>query len=177
MLINSSILRAAQAFQSKNDVRQQLNGIMIDGKSIVGSDGHTAVLMETESDTGLKGAFCLAGKIPATAIETDLTETNAIHYDAKGVEKGRCAVVRLDLPMLSASQHVPNEYELTCSQPITLQPQFLKRIGDAFPMPKKGRCLTRLEHYAGGPTPIIFTVKTDLIPSCEPIVLIMPVKE
>ena len=178
MIIESKILRAAQLFQGKDDIRKELNGIKIIGNEVTGSDGHTAVIMKTKEDTGLCGVLYLPSKVPMTAHKSELSNGTIIHFDEKGKEKGRTAYeyVEQETFLFPVSEMIPSEFNIV-PEPIVFQPLFMKRIGEAFPQPKKGRCITRLEHYEGGRSPIIFTVKTSEIESCEPVVLIMPVVE
>lgn len=176
--INSKILRAAQLFQGKDDVRKNLNGIAIYNKEVTGSDGSTAVHMKLENETQFNGVVFISSKIPTTAITSEFDNGTVIHKDAKGVEKARSGYIyeEIEKNKFNIKNIMPEKLEPP-KEMVVFQPSFLKRIGEAFPQPKKGRCLARLEHYAGGKSPIIFTVKTSEITSCEPIIVIMPIVE
>lgn len=176
--INSKILRAAQLFQGKDDVRKNLNGIAIYGKEVIGTDGSTGVYMELENETPFNGIVSITSKIPTTAITSEFDNGTVIHKDAKGAEKARSGYTyeEVEKNKYNIKNAIPEKLEPP-KEMLVFQPSFLKRIGEAFPQPKKGRCLARLEHYTGGKSPIIFTVKTSEITSCEPVVIIMPIVE
>lgn len=175
--LNSKILRAAQIFQGKDDIRKQLNGINIYGDEVTGSDGQTGVFMKLEEKTEFNGVISFNAKIPTTAVYSEMDNGTVIHYDANGKEKSRSGYDYQEINnMFHLKEGIPEKFE-TPKETVVLQPAFLKRIGEAFPQPKKGRCFTRLEHYKGGKTPIIFTVNTSEIDSCEPVVIIMPMVE
>lgn len=177
--LNSAALRAAFGFKAKDDVRKQLNGIIITKGKIIGSNGHVAVIIDHES-IDQEGTLFLDKAPVATAVETVFDNGSAISYDAKGVEKSRCAYqFEPQITLFDFDRLTPDSLDVA-AQGFLLAPDYLALIGKSFPRPKKAsKYGIKLVHSQpqNHQQPIVFEVTADYLPNEKAIVCIAPVKE
>jgi hypothetical protein len=175
--ISSHALRAAMTFKAKDDIREQLNGVTITNGTIFGSNGFTACLVPHPS-LDCEDCFIFVSKVPPATAETSVIEDEQIiHYDAKGVEKAReAAKVIAERNQYDINRLIPTDKKITPYE-ICVAPDYLGLISKAFPRPKKaGLYSIKITHSEPG-KPMVFEVKSKMLPAESATVLIMPVRE
>lgn len=181
MKIKTSLLRAADEFRGRGEVRGCFNGIHINKHFIEATNGHVAVRMTSDLKTRLDVIVRFKGKIPKSAQKTHLKFSKvgnvAYHYDGFDVlvsaqvfdiEEGKFPSIAKVIPKDLGNDEFP-----------ALQPKYLTIIDKAFCSNKFGRFIyTKPIQYSKDKC-VLFTIGPDLIDLefNSPIILIMPTRD
>lgn len=134
MKIKTQILRAADEFRGKADVRRYINGIHINKNFVEATNGHIAVRMDSGIKTRLDIIVRFKGKIPKSAKNTKLSfskgENVAYHYDNLGQLVSVQVFDLEEAKFPNMDKIIPTE--LTKGEFPAIQPSFLGVIDKAF---------------------------------------------
>ena len=98
--IDAKLLKAAQQFQAKNDVRYYLNGVCLskDGR-IKATDGHRAMMVEHGAKLEEDIIITINGAVPASATIAKIdTDTNMITFDDRSESVKSFSVIAGEFP-------------------------------------------------------------------------------
>lgn len=178
--IEANALRAAFNFKAKNDVRKDLNNIIVKSGQLIGSNGHVAVIIPDESLDGMEGILDIDKAPPSTAVEVKFDDGTAISYDAKGNEKSRCGYRFIEQLIMFDFEELKPKKMFVEPEGFLLAPDYLALIGKSFPRPKKAsKYAIRLVHSnpSNDSQVIVFNVVAPYLPSEIATVMIAPIKE
>lgn len=178
--IEANALRAAFNFKAKNDVRKELNHVIVKNGQLIGSNGHVAVIIPDKTLSGMEGILDIDKAPPATAVEVKFEDGTAISYDSKGNEKSRCGYRFIEQLIMFDFEGLKPTRMFVEPEGFLLAPDYLSLLGKSFPRPKKAsKYAIRLVHSnpSNYDQVVVFDVIAPYLPSEVATVMIAPIRE